>query len=546
MTYRKRKFEIVRKFMNPELIKDMRIVFARDKDKRRSDKEREIRLGQNLVALFEDLGPVFIKFGQILSTRRDIFSDDIINELEKLQDDVKEEDFSYIKEIIEEEFARDIEDIFVEFDRKVLATGSIAQTHLAYIRTDDSVKKVVVKVRRKDIEKTVSEDLSIIRDLYRKYQNKLNFIESFDLGEVLEEFGKTLRKEIDFKNEKENILKYREDNQRSSDLSSPDVYENYCGKSVLTIEYINGKTIRSSYDKDPEIRKALAKKIIKAYTNQMFSYGFFHADPHPGNIFVDSENNLYLIDFGIVSTLSENYRYQIIKIFLGASLNEVSLVTDAIIGMGLLAFDSKKIPIFERRIQKLLDKYMAMNISQLKLVELIEDFYRLLVDFSIKIPSELTNFGKTILTVEGLIEKLVPEESFIALAIPLARHMALKLLSPDIVSNRILKNTYDSASFIKELPKASLNILRQLVRGDFALVQRKGEKEMDLYKKVEEKKSISLIFLAFALILSSTILALSLLGIRSKYFLIFLGLSLLISFLAIIVLLVRIFRDKNK
>lgn len=546
MTYRKRKYEIVKKFMNPELIRDMRIVFAKDRNNRKEDKEREIRLGQNLVTLFEDLGPVFIKFGQILSTRRDIFSDNIINELEKLQDDVKEEDFSYIKETIEEEFARDIEDIFVEFDRKVLATGSIAQTHLAYIRFDDSVKKVVVKVRRKDIEKRVSEDLTIIRDLYRKYQNKLNFIESFDLGEVLEEFGKTLRKEIDFKNEKENILKYREDNQRLSDLSSPAVYENYCGKSVLTIEYINGKSIRSSYDKDSDTRKALAKKIIKAYTNQMFSYGFFHADPHPGNIFVDSDDNLYLIDFGIVSTLSENYRYQIIKIFLGASLNEVSLVTDAIIGMGLLAFDSKKIPIFERRIQKLLDKYMAMNISQLKLVELIEDFYRLLVDFSIKIPSELTNFGKTILTVEGLIEKLVPEESFIALAIPLARPMALKLLSPDIVSNKILKNTYNSASLIKELPKASLNILRQLERGDFALVQRKGEKEMDLYKKVEEKKSISLVFFAFALILSSTILALSLLGIRNRYFLIFLGLSLLISFLAIIVLLIRIFRNKNK
>ena len=194
MTYRKRKFEIVRKFMNPELIKDMRIVFAKDRNSRKEDKEREIRLGQNLVALFEDLGPVFIKFGQILSTRRDIFSDNIINELEKLQDDVKEEDFSYIKETIEEEFARGIEDIFVEFDMKALATGSIAQTHLAYIRDDDSVKKVVVKVRRKDIEKRVSGDLTIIRDLYRKYQNKLNFIESFDLGEVLEEFGKTLRK----------------------------------------------------------------------------------------------------------------------------------------------------------------------------------------------------------------------------------------------------------------------------------------------------------------------------------------------------------------
>ena len=516
MTYRKRKFEIVRKFMNPELIKDMRIVFARDKDKRRPYKEREIRLGQNLVALFEDLGPVFIKFGQILSTRRDIFSDDIINELEKLQDDVKEEDFSYIEETIEEEFARGIEDIFVEFDRKVLATGSIAQTHLAYIRTDDSVKKVVVKVRRKDIEKRVREDLTIIRDLYRKYQNKLNFIESFDLGEVLEEFEKTLRKEIDFKNEKENILKYREDNNRSTDLSSPAVYENYCGKSVLTIEYINGKTIRSSYDKDPEIRNALAKKIIKAYTNQMFSYGFFHADPHPGNIFVDSENNLYLIDFGIVSTLSENYRYQIIKIFLGASLNEVSLVTDAIIGMGLLAFDSKKIPIFERRIQKLLDKYMAMNISQLKLVELIEDFYRLLVDFSIKIPSELTNFGKTILTVEGLIEKLVPEESFIALAIPLARPMALKLLSPDIVSNRILKNTYDSASFIKELPKASLNILRQLERGDFAIEQKRSDRERYILEKSEKGKIRAIVFIGICLVISSSLVSLALIESNNK------------------------------
>ena len=248
----------------------------------------------------------------------------------------------------------------------------------------------------------------------------------------------------------------------------------------------------------------------------MFSYGFFHADPHPGNIFVDSDNNLYLIDFGIVSTLSENYRNQIIKIFLGASFNEVSLVTDAILGMGLLDFDSKKIPIFERRIQKLLDKYMAMNISQLKLVELIEDFYRLLVDFSIKIPSELTNFGKTVLTVEGLIEKLVPEESFIALAIPLARPMALKLLSPDIVSNKILKNTYNSASFINELPKASLNILRQLERGDFAIEQKRSDEDLQLFEKIEKRKVNAIFFIGICLIISSSILSLALIGLNNE------------------------------
>lgn len=543
MTYRKRKLEIIRKFLNPDLVIDARRVFSKDIKNDKETLESSIRLGQKLKELFEDLGPVFIKFGQVLSTRRDIFPEAMIKELEKLQDDVKEEDLIYIKETIEKEFGRAVEDIFLDFDEKALAAGSIAQTHLAYINYQGSIRKVVVKVRREGVEDRVSEDLKIMTDLYKRFKNKLSFIQSFDLGDVIEEFKLSLSKEIDLELEKENILKYRADNKSTSDFRAPLVFGPYCGKTVLTIEYIEGKSIREAYAKDSDTRKILAQRIIKAYSNQMFSYGFFHADPHPGNIFINEKNDLYLIDFGIVSSLSKNYRYQIIKIFLGASLNEVRLITDAIIGMGLLAFDSKRIPIFERRIQKLLDKYMAMNISQLKLVELIADFYRLLVDYSIKIPSELANFAKTILTVEGLIEKLVPEQSFLALAIPLAKAMALKLLSPDLVTDRLLKNTYDSFSLIKELPETSLNILRQLVRGDFAIVEKKSEEEFQAYQKIEKNKTRALASLGLSLIISSLTISLVLLGIRNKLFVGLLSGSLLMTLVIFLILLIKILKN---
>ncbi|WP_276863009.1 AarF/ABC1/UbiB kinase family protein [Anaerococcus tetradius] len=542
MTYRKRKLEIIRKFLNPDLVIDARRVFSKDIKNDKETLESSIRLGQKLKELFEDLGPVFIKFGQVLSTRRDIFPEAMIKELEKLQDDVKEEDLIYIKDTIEKEFGRAVEDIFLDFDEKALAAGSIAQTHLAYINYQGSIRKVVVKVRREGVEDKVSEDLKIMTDLYKRFKNKLSFIQSFDLGDVIEEFKLSLTKEIDLELEKENILKYRADNKMPSDFRAPLVFEPYCGKTVLTIEYIEGKSIREAYAMDSDTRKILAQRIIKAYSNQMFSYGFFHADPHPGNIFINEKNDLYLIDFGIVSSLSKNYRYQIIKIFLGASLNEVRLITDAIIGMGLLAFDSKKIPIFERRIQKLLDKYMAMNISQLKLVELIADFYRLLVDYSIKIPSELANFAKTILTVEGLIEKLVPEQSFLELAIPLSKAMALKLLSPDLVTDRLLKNTYDSFSLIKELPETSLNILRQLVRGDFAIVEKKSEEEFQAYQKIEKNKTRALASLGLSLIISSLTISLVLLGIRNKLFVGLLSGSLLMTLVIFLILLIKILK----
>lgn len=544
MGYKQRKFGIIKKFLSTDLIFDIRKLLRNRGENSKEILELESKFGQKLRTLFEDLGPVFVKFGQLLSTRRDIFSENIIIELEKLQDDVKEEDFENIKEVFYGEFSKDIYDVFDEFEKKPLASGSIAQTHLAIIKVGSFERKVVVKVQRKDLEKNVKEDLKIMKDLYKKLEIKLEGIKSFNIGEIVEEFALSLNKEIDFEVEKNNIKKYKKLNVQKKDLLCPDVYDSYSSKKVLTMEYIEGESIRSVYEKRSDIRKDLAEKIIGAYVNQMFTYGYFHADPHPGNIFVDENLNIYLLDFGIVGNLSENYRYQIMKIFLGASFNEVKLITDAIIGMGLLEFDSKKIGDFEKRIQKLLDKYMVMSLNQMKLADLIRDFYTLLVDYSIKIPSELTNFGKTVLILEGLIEKLVYKESFLELALPIAKSMVFKIFSPDLVFNRVRPKIYDIYSLIKEFPQTSLNILRQLARGDFRIIDQKSEEERKSYEKIENQKSQAIVFLGISIIIGCSLLSLATLDFDKNILKAILIASLGIGFTMIFSIMKNLYRKE--
>ncbi|MDU3153762.1 MAG: AarF/UbiB family protein, partial [Anaerococcus hydrogenalis] len=485
MGYNKRKFEIIKEFLSPNLFLDIRKLLKNKNNDSSQIKDLEREFGEKLRNLFENLGPVFVKFGQLLSTRRDIFSENIISELEKLQDDVKEEDFENIKEVFYKEFSKDIYDVFDEFEKKPLASGSIAQTHLATIKVGSIDRKVVVKVQRKNLDRRVKEDLIIMKDLYKKLESKLDGIESFNFGEIIEEFSLSLNKEIDFEVEKNNIKKYRKLNIKENDLLSPDVYDSYSSKKVLTLEYIEGKSIRSVFEKKSNKRK---------------------------------------------DNLSENYRYQIMKIFLGASFGEVKLITDAIIGMGLLEFDSKKIGDFEKRIQRLLDKYMVMSLNQMKLSDLITDFYTLLVDYSIKIPSELTSFAKTVLILEGLIEKLVYKESFLELALPIAKSMVFKIFSPDIVVNRLRPKMYDTYSLIKEFPQTSLNILRQLARGDFRIIDQKSEIERKSYEKIENQKSQAIIFLGLSIIIGFSLFSLSNLNLDQNILKAILILSLSLGF----------------
>ncbi|MDO4672608.1 MAG: AarF/UbiB family protein, partial [Porphyromonadaceae bacterium] len=392
MNYTRRKLEIIKEIFNSGILDFMNeIVTSKIRHgKIIIDNDKELEYGQKLRLGLEKLGPVFVKFGQLLSSRRDIFSDNIVFQLEKLQDNVKVLEFDNIKETFYSEFHQDIEEVFIDFDKEPLASGSIAQVYYGKIKDKGEIKEVCIKILRNDIKDIIETDTKIMLELAKKYSSKNSEIETFDLVNTIEEFRKSLFKEINFQLEKNNLKKFYELNKDDKFVHSPKVIEEYSKDKVLTMEYIRGKSIREIVKNSDSFKKSISEKLVYSYVNQCFSYGFFQADPHPGNIFVNDKKEIFLLDFGIVGSLSENYRFQIMKIFCGASFNQVKLISDAVINMGLIKTNFSKIGEFENRIQSLLDNYLTMSLHEMKISDLIEDFFDLLRDFNIKIPADLT------------------------------------------------------------------------------------------------------------------------------------------------------------
>ena len=515
MGYRKRKLQIIKKLFDSGIL-DLAKNKLLDKGKIVTDKKEagEKEFAENLRKSLEDLGPVFIKFGQLLSTRRDILPKYLVKELEKLQDDVSPIEYCEIEETIYQEFGKKIEEIFDEFDPVALASGSIAQTHKATINISGKKEKVCVKVQRRGLRELVDVDTKIMKEISKNFFDRFFDNSSFDLDSIIDEFRLSLFKEIDFEIEKENLKRFEKIIKTDKHVLTPRVYDAYSTKKVLTMEFIGGRSIRKIKFLTNQESIDIANKLIYSYVNQMFTHGFFHADPHPGNIFINDDGKIYLLDFGIVGKLSENYRYQIMKIFIGAAFNEVKIITDAVIGMGLLKFDNTQIPDFEKRIQEILDKYLALSLHQMKISDLIEDFFKLLKDFEIKVPSDLTNFGKTVFSLEGLIEKLAKKKSFVELAFPIAKKLIFKILNPKTVVTRLRPRIYDIITLLKEFPTQSLSMIRQLSSGDFALVIKKDQKDFEREDKNSKKLSFSIVFLALAIVLSASLIAMSIYKIR--------------------------------
>lgn len=539
MNYSKRKLEIVKELIRSGTLDFMNELVSNKirYGKVSIDKKNQIEYGKKLRLALENLGPVFVKFGQLLSSRRDIFSDAVVDELTKLQDDVAPLDFSLIEKTLVEEFGESLDQVFLSFDKKPLASGSIAQVYHGKLEINGLVEEVCVKVLRNDIAEIIETDTKIMSDLAKKYWAK-HQIKSFDLVKVIEEFRKSLFKEINFKNEVNNLKKFYELNKKDKYVTSPKVYEAYSTSKVLTMEYIDGKSIREIVDYPNEEKKKISEKLVYSYVNQCFSYGFFHADPHHGNIFIDKDMGIHLLDFGIVGALSENYRFQIMKIFVGASFNQVKLISDAVINMGLIKANFSKIGDFENRIQDILDSYMTLSLHEIKISDLIEDFFGLLYDFEIQIPAELTLFGKTIFTLEGLVAGLVDNQSFAELAYPIAKKLMIRLVRPRSLIDRSLPRFYDLLSFIKDYPQRSLSILRQLSSGNFEIIVKKDKEEIKREEKIEKRKTQALVFLGLCLILSALIIFLALAPInisriKSIMLMIFVLLLILITILGI-------------
>jgi ubiquinone biosynthesis protein len=361
--------------------------------------------GERVRLALEELGTTFIKLGQMLSTRYDLLPSDIIHELRKLQDDVPPIPFStFIAEL--EKYLPEWNDKILYIQEKPLAAASIAQVHRALLN-DGS--EIVVKVRRPGIIKTVEEDIDVLVHL-AQFAQKLSLFKDFDLIQIVKEFGLAINREMDFLSEMDALNKFNNSFRMNDVIYAPKSIEALCRKNVLVMEYIPGIRFSELLElKDEDIpfkidRRKLVEAVADSMFQQVFTIGFLHNDPHPGNLIATKNNRLYFIDFGQVSTIDKYTRRFLLEMVLALTRRDSDLLTAIIVDH----FPMKLSTQFSIEVKKMFAKYYGKPLTEFSMSEMITETFKLIRSHKVQVPGQLLLMGKVILMIEGIARKLDP------------------------------------------------------------------------------------------------------------------------------------------
>jgi ubiquinone biosynthesis protein len=361
-------------------------------------------LPERLRMIFEELGPTFIKFGQILSIRRDVLPEEYVSEFEKLQDAVPPFSYAEVARLVAEEFGRDVKDVFEEFASEPLASASIAQAHLARTKTG---QEVIVKVQRPQIRQMILKDLAIMEHLAHLLARRIPESRRYDPVGLVEEFRKTILLELDFRREGRNADRLRQHLRDMPGIVIPLVFWEYTAPRVLTIEYMVGQGLREALSRSAEDRHRIAANVYKAFLKQIFEDGFFHADPHPGNLLFLSDGRVGLLDFGIVGRVSRDLLAGLVTILLAILEQDVEALLDECIALGLMPADLDRQTI-QYEIDELLAENLDLPLRDISLGHILKTLFEMGRKHRLNVHSNLVLLGKTLMTLEAVIRALDP------------------------------------------------------------------------------------------------------------------------------------------
>lgn len=465
--------------------------------------------GERIRMVLEDLGPTFIKLGQIASTRSDLFSEDILRELENLQDHISPFPFSEVRQTIERELGP-LETIFSQFDEKPLAAASIGQVHRAVLATGE---EVAVKVRRPFIENIVEADLEILRDLAAIADHRFKWAARLRLRQVVEEFAEALRTELDFSNEGNNAERIAAQFAGDPSVRIPKIFWEYTRHNVLTMEFIRGvKMTNEAALKDSGLdRKALAEHYVKAMLHQILIKGFFHADPHPGNLLILSDGSLAFIDFGLIGRLGPETKNHFISLILAMLRQNTDGVIRTLLRMGIVPEDADMEQLWLDT-DRLRDKYTDVPLSRVRLGDAIRDLFQVASRHQIRIPANLTLAGKAILVMEGVAARLDPDLNMMEIALPFANQIIQERMNPRRVANRVWRSVTDYGEMLAELPHDLQALIRDFRRGRFRVQMEipRLEQFLNRMERISNRLTFSILLLSFSIIMTGLIIGLSL------------------------------------
>lgn len=478
----------------------------------KSSEETSPDLGERIRIVLQELGPTYIKLGQIASTRPDIFPSEIIIHLEKLQDKVSAFPFEQVQNLIREELGADIEEIFLEFDPIPLAAASIGQVHVATLK---SGQKVAVKVQRPGITANIETDLEILFEIAMAAQNRFQWARQYQVVDMIDEFSKSLRKELDYTVEARNTDKISVQLKEQKDYYIPTVHWDYSTKKILTTEFLPGIKV-SQIDilaQQGYNLSLIANRFAKGIFQQIFVNGFFHGDPHPGNIIVLPQEVIGFLDFGMVGRLGSEMKNCLSSLLIGLKRNDTDELLKAVLRIGIVPpqVDTRQL---RNDIELFKDTYYGLPLSRISIGEAITNFFGIAQKHSIRIPSDLVLVGKALLTVEGVVKKLDPALSLLDVVEPFGKKLLLERMHPKTIAESIWKITTDFGELFSNIPQNVKELSTIVNQGrlhlDLSLT------ETDLFLKhqarISNRISVSIMLLAFSILMGSIIISLSLTG----------------------------------
>ena len=452
---------------------------------------------ERLRLMFQELGTTFIKFGQLLSSRPDLVGERISEELAQLHDDNPPISYEAIKEIIETELGGKIEDHFAEFSQTALATASIAQVHEAKLHSGE---RVAVKVQKTDVQEIVETDLSIMRFIANESERFNTGFRHLNLPAVVHEFERSIHKEMDFDNELMNIRHLNDNFKYNDKIIVPIIYPDYSTERVLTMEYVDGiKLSEVIAGDDPKYNKILiADRIVRSYFKQIFLDGFFHADPHPGNIFVTDDNAICFIDFGMMGALDEDFRQNLAELMIYFSDRNIDGLINQLIYMDILN-EKTDISILKSDLNDLFAKYYGVELSRFN--GIIEDLLFLMQKYDVRLPNEFVLMARGLSMVENTGLRLDPDIDVVALLKPFARKLMVQRYNPKKMAHNAKNSFFAFEHMMRALPSLISKTFYKIDEGEITV-------NIQVNQISEITNQISLAIIIAALLVGSSLVML--------------------------------------
>ena len=436
------------------------------RDKMHKELER-LSQPQRLRMAMEELGPTFIKLGQLLSTRPDVLDQEFIQEFSKLQDEVPAVTLEQIKTQIRRELGYPADELFAEFSEEPLAAASIAQVHRGKLRSGE---EVVFKIRRPGISKIVETDIDVLMGLAYLIEQHVPAIAIYDPVGLVKEFRRSISREMNFTREGRTVERFAANFADSTTVYIPKIFWDYSGEIVLTMEYVPG--IKISHLEELRAQgydlKEIAKRGADAFLKQVLDHGLFHADPHPGNVFVLPDQVICMLDFGMVGRLGQDLKEQLLDLLQALLERDVDSIISQLLYSGELT-DTADLKNLRRDLHDFIEDYYDLVLQDIKIGRLFSEFIELLTHHRIHFPPDYMMLAKALVVMEGVGRQLDPNFNMISHMRPFVNRLLIERFSPKNISTQASRIAVAYTSLAKNLPHDIKEFINRLNRNQFKI-----------------------------------------------------------------------------